>query len=411
MPVWAQTVTSLYKQARQALDNQDYPAYLRLTQKMDSIRPNSPVILQHLVQALAYNQQEEATLNYLEKLFLINPDSSILQSEAFKKIPQSTRYQAVKDLMRENLKPVLNSQTAFEIKERDLHAESIAFDTQTKTWYISSVYKRKVLKINAKGETSDFINSEKDGLKGVLGMKIDGKRRHLWLCSTGLSEMQNSDSTQVGKSAVHQYDLKTGRLLQKYEPQDADNQHFFGDLLIHPDGDVYVSDSGHPAIYKINAKNKSIEKFIHLDKLSSLQGLDFSADKSQLFFVDYLKGIFKLELKTKTIQTIDTDLKISLKGIDGLYFYQNSLVCTQNGLRPMRVTQYFLNEKANKIIDYQILERNNPLLNEPTLGQIIQRDFYYVANSSWGAYTEDMKLNPEKMPDIVILKVKLKEKK
>jgi len=103
----------------------------------------------------------------------------------------------------------------------------------------------------------------------------------------------------------------------------------------------------------------------------------------------------------------DLDL-VSLKSIDGLYIYGASLLATQNQLVPMRVTQYFLNKELNKITGYRYLEKGNPLLNEPTLGVVVDHWFYYVANSQWNGYDEYNHPRPvSDLQDIHILKVNL----
>ena len=78
-------------------------------------------------------------------------------------------------------------------------------------------------------------------------------------------------------------------------------------------------------------------------------------------------------------------------GVDGLYFYKDSLIATQNGINPNRVIRIYLNDGLNKIDQVKILESNNKQFDEITLGTIADGNFYYVGNSQLGKYLENPK--------------------
>jgi hypothetical protein len=255
----------------------------------------------------------------------------------------------------------------------------------------------------------DFTTQQQDGLWGVSGIKVNQKRRHLWACSMSIPQIIGFKKEEKGRSGVFQYDLKSKKLINKFVPEDKTNPHAFGDLAIHPSEDVYISDSQYPAIYRIKKSSSRIELFVHLKKFRSLQGLDFSENGDRLFIADYNRGIIVIDIPTrKILSVLDNPSKISLNGIDGLYFFKNSLIVIQNGIKPMRVTKLALDKTLSRITQFEIIERANPLFNEPTLGVIVENDFYYIANSQWGHYDQNGKIFPlEKLEDIVILKIKL----
>ena len=56
----------------------------------------------------------------------------------------------------------------------------------------------------------------------------------------------------------------------------------------------------------------------------------------------------------------------------------------------------------------EVLEANNPLFDEPTLGALVNEYFYFIANSQWGLVDDKAQLGPaEKLADPIILKIKL----
>jgi len=109
------------------------------------------------------------------------------------------------------------SRTAFKISEPDLIPEGIAYDRRTKTFYVGGTYLRKIISIDQKGTVKNFTGEAQDGLRGVLGMRVDEKRRVLWAISSdaGLSmPIKGNPRDCLGCSEVLKYDLQTGRLLR-----------------------------------------------------------------------------------------------------------------------------------------------------------------------------------------------------
>jgi hypothetical protein len=75
------------------------------------------------------------------------------------------------------------------------------------------------------------------------------------------------------------------------------------------------------------------------------------------------------------------------QGIDGLVLHGSDLIAVQNGFRPHRVVRLRLDIARERITAVEILERNHPEFDEPTLGVVVDGAFYYVANSQTGRAT------------------------
>ncbi|MCI0614980.1 hypothetical protein L0244_18475, partial [bacterium] len=144
-------------------------------------------------------------------------------------------------------------------------------------------------------------------------------------------------------------------------------------------------------VYVIPHDGKKMELFVGGDLFRSPQGLCFSPDEKALFVADYVRGIYAFDIKSKSSFKLQPPDSATIVGIDGLYFYKNSLIATQNGINPNRVIRIYLNEQLNKIEQVKILESNNKLFDEITLGTIADGNFYYVGNSQFGKYLENPK--------------------
>jgi hypothetical protein len=127
-----------------------------------------------------------------------------------------------------------------------------------------------------------------------------------------------------------------------------------------------------------------------------------------MFIADYIKGIFRLDIKTRELTLLINQCDVSLKSIDGLLFYKNTLIAIQNATAPMQVNRYSLNAEMTALTKVHTIDRAHPAFNEPTNGCIVNNTLYYIANSQWSGYTQDQKLKPiDQLQDVVILKASL----
>jgi len=393
-----------FNKGKEALASDDFPGAVKMFKKADSLRANHPVIMQYLAQACSRAGLEDCTFKYLEKLGRINANSAVLQDAVFDRWRDHSTFRRIQKQYEEMNRKVTSSDTAFVIPERDLHPESVVIDPRTRVAYIGSIRKRKIVK---RGSDGSFKSFRTGGLLAASGMKIDTTTNSLWVASPAVPEMMEYDSTLAGSSYVLNLDLDTGELIQKYGFEDG-KMHFIGDLFVQANK-IYLTDSRTPAIYEIDTDEQSLKLLKLFEHLRSLQGITGVPNGGSIYFTDYIDGIFQLDPETGEATALAHPPELSLKGIDGLYYYNRSLIAVQNGIRPMRITRLFLDETGTKITHYEYLEKNNPVLDEPTLGTIVDGVFYYVANSPWGKYDQEGNLPPaDQLDDGLIMKIKLK---
>jgi outer membrane protein assembly factor BamB len=221
-----------------------------------------------------------------------------------------------------------------------------------------------------------------------------------------MPEMENYDSTL--HSAVFQFDIKTGKLINKYETK-TPTASVFGDLTLNSKGQVFVSDGKSNSIFVANESTRQLDLFYTSEEFWNIQGISFSNDDRYLFISDYIKGLYRLEIGTKTLIEVSSEIEQSLKGIDGLLFYNGDLIAIQNGVSPLRTTRYTLNNEMTRISSATMIDRGHPAFNEPTMGCLNGTEFYYVANSAWKAYDDNFQLKPELVKNVVILKTNFKK--
>jgi sugar lactone lactonase YvrE len=396
------------QQAVKAYKEKNYQGFLENMKRAVSLRPTHQSYTYNLAVAYALTGDKKEALTWLARGAAMGLIYPLSDDADFNSIKETAEFKAILKKIESNKLPVTNSTTQFTIKEKGLIPESVAYDPDTQTFYVGSVYKRKILSVDGRGEVREFASAQGDGLWSVMGMKVDAGRRHLWVCTVAHPQMANYLEEDQGRSAIFKYDLRTGRLIKKYLLPNRPKAHWLGDLVLDSNGDVFATDSVSPAIYAIPRRKDELELFMESDEFVSPQGLALSRDEKQLFMADYSKGIFVVNLQTKSYLDLAPAPNSTLLGIDGLYQHEGRLIAIQNGVNPQRVVRHTLNRNGDAVERFDVLEANNPLFDEPTLGVVVEDMFYYVANSQWGAIDNKGQLAPaEKLREPVILKIKL----
>lgn len=395
------------QQAAAAYKAKDYAAAIENFKKAAEIIPDHPTLFYNLacVYALAGRRNDAlSSLAKVAEMGLVMPAEKDVDLDSIKDTPA---FKLILKRFEASKAPVIKSSTAFTIHEKGLITEGLAYDPVEETFFVSSVHKRKILSVSKSGEAKTFA-SEQDGLFSVLGMSVDAKRRHLWVTSTAFPQMVNFKKEEIGAAAVFKFDLRTKKLVKKYVLSNATKKHALGDLTIQSNGDVFTTDSLSPAVYVIRAQKDEIELFLEDPGFGSPQGLSFSGDERHLFMADYGTGLFDIELKTKKVTHLAPLAGATLLGIDGLYFHKGSLIGVQNGVTPQRVVRVSLSKDLSRVERLEVLEANNPVFLEPTLGVLVKGTFYFIANSQWPLVDENGKLAAEdKLRDPVVLKMNL----
>ena len=396
----------LYTQAIEAQRNGDNKRFYDLIMQAHKIHPYHQGILYQAGIAAALNNKNTEAIKYLKEAVLIRSDF-VLEIPELNSLKGNKDFENLKALQRELSKQIIGSDTAFLVKDKTLHVESVTTGEEDDIFYIGSIHKRKIVKVNRDKSLSDFTKPKQDGLCAVFDLKTDQSKKYLWVSSSPVPEMEGYQDDLP--SGVFQYDIKSHKLVKKFLPENPKLELVLGSIAINKKGEVFASDSKGNLIFKVNESTGKLEQFFSSEEFWNVQGITFSDDNKYMFIADYIKGIFRLNLTNFDLLLLPKNFDLSLKSVDGLAFFNNSLIAIQNGLKPMRVTRYALNKNMDTLESYSILDQGHPAFNEPTLGTLDKNTFYYVANSLWSGYDDNHGLKPDaQLQEVVILKTNLK---
>jgi hypothetical protein len=394
------------KKAAEAHQRQDWPAFLVNSREALALRPGSPRLTYNLACAEARNGNAAQAARLLEGLLDRRLDMGSATDEDFASVRGSAAFVEVARKLGELRKPVGGSTVAFRLAEKDLLTEGIAYDPESKAFFIGSVHRRKILRRAADGAFSEFVREGQDGLQAVLALRGDPRRRLLYACSAALPQMAGYEKALEGQSAVLAFSLDTGKLARRWElPRDG-KPHAAGDLAISEDGAVYVSDSLGSAIYRIRPGAETIETFVPPGVFRSPQGLGFGPS-GRLYAADWGQGLYCVE-ETGGRREISGPPDVPLYGIDGLLIEGRMIYVTQNGIEPHRVVRLELDASGERVVSGRILDMNDPEFAEPTLAVRVEDALYVIGKSQWGLFDEKTgAFDPGKLQEPTVLKVRI----
>lgn len=394
------------REAFQKYKENNYEGFLRATQKANELRKNHPSLFYNIALGYALTNKPDSALLYLNKIADMKLSFPAEKDSDFVSLWNAEEFNNITSKFDNAKKQHGKSELAFSLSEKDLLTESVAYNPDTKTFYVGSVHKRKIFLITENGKVELFAESGENNFGGVFGIKVDSKNNLLWACAGYLPQMEGyaKDQNEVGE--VLKFDLTSKKLIKKHTIEEG--THLFGDLVLDSKGNVYISDSRDNNIYIIEKDGNEIKPFLVSDNFASLQGIDFSSDGKYLFAADYAMGLYKIKMSDKSISAISVPDDLTDLGLDGLYFYKNSLIGIQNGVPPQRVVKLNLDRDFSGITSWEVIEANNEHFFEPTLGVLNGDEFYYIANSQWPLFKNDGTVDTENLQEPVVLKTKLK---
>ncbi len=172
------------------------------------------------------------------------------------------------------------------------------------------------------------------------------------------------------------------------------------DLAAAADGTIFASDPINGGVYvKLPGLDASLEEFIPSGTFRSPQGLATNADDTKLYVSDYRYGIAVIDLETREVSRVASDIPVILDGVDGLWRYGNELIAVQNGTSPMRISAFKLSKDGMRVIGHRILEQAHSEWTEPLSGSIDGDALIYIGNGQWDRYFEgELKPGMEALP-------------
>jgi hypothetical protein len=379
----------LEQRAQAAATAGDHKARIAADLELLHLLNGSPIVVNALARAYMSSGDAKGALAELNRLADIGQtDERLLQGkdQRYANIQTLPDCKKIVARLSANNTPVSLSSLAFVLPETDLLPEDIDYDAGSQSFLVTSILKRKIIRVQTDGSAVDFAVSP-DGWP-MAAIKIDNVRHQVWATEVAFDGLALAPTSAWGQSAVLCFDLLTGRLVQRVT---GPMHSSLGDMVLSRDGDPIVSDGDKGVLYRVS-NGRMLE--INKTDFISPQTATRTASGESLFVPDYVRGIARFDLSTGHVSWLNRDGgdKAAANGIDGLYFYGNDLIATQNGSSPERIVLFALDSTLTHIISTKVIERAASPGADATHGVVVGNEFFYIANSGWAKLDESGKL-------------------
>jgi hypothetical protein len=405
----AQTAVEKYKaildQAQSARKAGDVKARIAAITRLEELTNHSPRSVLSAAAVLAIAGNEQLALDSLQEFADMGQGDDLLvdgKRQEFASLAANPRYIAILDQIKRNEAAVKRAEEAIEISDAGLLPEDIDFDSKTRSFLVTSVLERKIVRIAMSGKITAFADSPSHW--PMLAIKIDAARGLVWATEVALDGFSLVDKEQWGRSAVLCFELKTGRLIHRTE---GPAHTSLGDMSLAADGTPVVSDGQGGAIYRLAGERLEMmnnHDFISPQTPTSIPGT------TKVFVPDYTRGVGILDVAKDQVKWLGSAGKkrTALNGVDGLYYFKQRLILVQNGTAPERVVMLHLDHDLTHVVSEETIEQVEPRLGDPTHGVIVGGEFYFIANSGWNHLDDHGDLNKgEQLTPAMIMRFKL----
>src|SRR5216683_6512494 len=204
---------------------------IAMVEKLQSVVPDRGAILYFLSTAKQHLGETRAALSLLRDCLALREGFDPSGDPAFLGLKGSKEFDELAEKVRRDFPPVAAARFAFVTEEKDLIPEGLAYDEKRNLYYLSSLNRKKIVKIDSEGRVSDFVPGDRYGLLPVLGIRLDPSDGTVWADS-----FENAGRTEL----LHFN--SAGKLLDRYAPKD-NAKRGFNDLVVRKNGEVIATDS------------------------------------------------------------------------------------------------------------------------------------------------------------------------
>ncbi|MCA6106827.1 hypothetical protein [Bradyrhizobium cenepequi] len=137
------------------------------------------------------------------------------------------------------------------------YPETASWSARQQAFFVGSVRHGTVGRVTIDGKYAPFITDEK--LVSTVGLLADDAHNTLWVTNSDPGAGDRTQASTQGKLAgVAAYDATTGQRRAYYDLGSLKpGSHFANDLAFDTAGNVYVTDSFSPSIFRIGANGKA----------------------------------------------------------------------------------------------------------------------------------------------------------
>ncbi|MFC2136277.1 SMP-30/gluconolactonase/LRE family protein, partial [Bacteroidota bacterium] len=211
-------------------------------------------------------------------------------------------------------------------------------------------------------------------------------------------------------SVVHVFNADNGKLVMRFFSPN-DREYHLNDLILTNEGGAYITDTQSGHLFMVPPDLSELKLFM-VDSLITVQnGITISPDNTLLYVEDDTNGIIVVDLNKNTIEPIRNVMSIFTGGIDGMVYYNQSIIGVVNSQYDFDyIVRYFLSDDGREIVAASIIDKANPEFITPTTCTLADNNLFVLAATCLSVYNRNQMEQPGMLKNPVVLKYGLSEK-
>jgi hypothetical protein len=396
------TYRKLREEVQRTYKAKDYPALIEANKKVIDFTHGSSRWMLNLAGCYALAGRKEDAFRTLQRVADMKIDATdALKDDDFESLRKERGWPSIVQSFAKNSEPVGFNRTEAKLDDAGLLTEDIAWSKSSRTFFLTSIRQKKILRIDPHSEVTEFADFSKDPGWPLFAIVADETRGALWVTAAAMPNFELAPKADWGRTALLEIDIASGKLRHRYDLPDDGTPHVLGDAALRANGDLIISDGLSGAIYNFHSGDFSR---IDQGEFLSPQTPAISADGT-IIVPDYIRGPARIVPDSSNPVTWIANPSNALTGIDGLYFAPDSpreepvLYAIQNGTSPHRIVAIHLDQKLRAVKSVDVLLSNSPGLGEPSHGLFTKdHTFFFIANSGWDQLEDNGKVKADVTP-------------
>lgn len=250
------------------------------------------------------------------------------------------------------------------VQNDNLFPESISYDKKSKIFFVSSLNKGEIWSVAKDGTKNLFVRDKR--IVSAFGILVDETNNRLLVCVSDIGvASKSSEATTAKLAALIIYDLESKKELFYHDLSSLSTKltaTLVNDVTLDSTGNIYVTDSFFPRIYKIDTDGKAkiwmeSNNWKSSEGQFGLNGITYHPNGFIIVSHYETKTLYKIDIKVpKKMQKIEVKNN-AINGVDGmlltdsktLYVVNNNFsgVDSGNGVYKLQSTD---NWKTAKVV-------------------------------------------------------------
>lgn len=351
-------------------------------EKAAAAEPTDAVLTYFLGVVRAQSGDAPGALGALEQT-LERGNGFLPPDDIFESLGANRRFRHLRAQFALKLPRVVTGSVVATMSDPLLIPEGVAYDGVEDILYVGSIARRGVYRVGRGGKLEP-LSVPADELDAVLGLAVDERARKLYAVST--SALTSAGRTRP-RNAVVVYDLRSGRRERTYAIAEAAQ---LNDVAVG-DGFLLATDSAGGGVWRVALADGKVDAVVPLGRAPGANGIALAGNGRA--YVAASRRPLHLDLRTGEVTPMRLPPREQAAGIDGLYWYEGTLLGVQNVTTPGRVVQLTLAPDGTTVSRVETLQSHHqPAFSEPTTAAPAAKGLYVLTRTYVTRFDADGKI-------------------